>query len=69
MERPRAAATMEMLRKIETHLNKLHELSERLPNDSDKKEHRRHLGTIMGIMTTEFMMPIIQKYPDLDPDK
>jgi hypothetical protein len=69
MEKARAAGLMETARSIGEHLNKLHELSERLTTDPHRNEFRTHIAELMGIVTTDIMLPIIAEYPDLDPDK
>jgi hypothetical protein len=68
MEKSRAKAIVEAIHAIDVPLNKLHEISERLPTEADKKEFRRYLGTAIGMLYTDIMMPIIKEYPDLDPD-
>ena len=50
-------------------LNEATRLTEAIPERSDRESIRKGLGTIMGLLYTDLMLPIIAKYPDLDPDK
>ncbi len=36
--------------------------------EDEFKEYRKAIGEIMGVMTTDVMMPIYKKYPDLEPE-
>jgi hypothetical protein len=69
MKKSRAVTMMESIQSIGEHLNKMHELSERIQHDADKKEFRRHLGEVMAAINADIIVPIIEEYPDLDPDQ
>jgi hypothetical protein len=42
---------------------------ERLQDDGDKREFKAHLGKAMATLNADVLMPIVAKYPGLDPDK
>jgi hypothetical protein len=69
MEKFDAEAMMKSLLMIGDHLNKLDEFSKQISNREEEIRFRRHLGEIMGHVYIDLMLPIIKKFPDLDPDK
>ncbi len=69
MDKSRATAMIESARSIGEHLNRLHQFSEHLPTEAERKEFRTHLGAVIGMVYTDIMKCIIDEYPDLDPDK
>jgi hypothetical protein len=69
MEKPHAEATMKALLLISDHLNELDKFSDQLNTEDERRRFRRHLGEVMGRVYVDLMLPIIRKYPHLDPDK
>ena len=69
MERSDAEAMMKLLLKVGDHLNELEKFSDQLSLEEERKRFRRHLGEVMMHIGVDLMMPIIKKYPHLDPDK
>lgn len=49
--------------------NKIEPLLRRITEDDERKEFLRCLGKIMGDVNINMILPIIKKYPELDPDK
>jgi hypothetical protein len=50
-------------------LNTATELTEKIADAQEREAVRRGLGNIMGLVYTDLMMPLIERFPDLDPDK
>jgi CRISPR/Cas system endoribonuclease Cas6 (RAMP superfamily) len=69
MEKSDAEAMMKSLLMMGDHLNKLEEFSKQLSTTEEEKRFRRHLGEVMAGIYVDLMLPIIKKFPDLDPDK
>lgn len=67
MDRQLAAEVMDQLLAFSAPFNVLTEISLRLPVE-EGQQMRRLLGSAM-LDIIELMRPIIQEYPDLDPDK
>jgi hypothetical protein len=68
IEKPFAKSLIDAARSLDSHLNKLHELGEELPNEL-RKEFRSHLGHVAGDVYTGIIIPLVREYPDLDLDK
>jgi hypothetical protein len=70
MERALAEEMVREILAIGKSLNRLNELIEaHVAEGGLKKEFKRPLGEAMVGVGTTLLMPIIQLYPDLDPDK
>lgn len=69
MTRDHAAALMAIYDRVGAALN---EATDIISQESDSDEQRRlraPLGRIMTALYTDLQLPIIQAYPDLDPDR
>ncbi|EDS8326280.1 nuclear receptor NHR-99 [Salmonella enterica subsp. enterica serovar Weltevreden] len=42
---------------------------EKIDDDKIKRLFRRSIANVIGMIYLELMSPIIEEYPDLDPDK
>ena len=40
-----------------------------LENESEQRVTRMSIGNILALIQRDLIVPVIQKYPDLDPDK
>ncbi len=69
MERVWAVKIVDAVQTVGTKLNSLHEISERIEDDVERKKFRAYLGEVMATISIEILMPIVSEYPDLDPDK
>jgi hypothetical protein len=69
MERKIAERLMRIIIGLDKPLNEVAALVEQIDNEQEKRQLRRGLGEIMGRGFTDLILPIIQEYPDLDPDK
>jgi hypothetical protein len=50
-------------------LNRAATLAEAISDPEEQAAIRRPIGDLMGRLWTELMGPIVQRFPDLDPDK
>ncbi|UCE07917.1 MAG: nuclear receptor NHR-99 [bacterium] len=69
MERKIAEKLVEIIIGLDEPLNDAAALVEQIDDEQEKRKLRRGLGEIMGRSFTDLILPIIQEYPDLDPDK
>jgi hypothetical protein len=69
MDKQTAQVLMDALREVGARLNDVAAIIETISDDAEKKALRRPLGLMMGSIYTDFQVPIIRQYGDLDPDK
>jgi len=69
VEKEIAKKLMELFLSLEKPLNKATDLTSKINDVIEKKAVRKVIGEITGRIYTDFMMPVIKQYPDLDPDK
>jgi len=69
MEKNLAAQLMADFLALAGPLNSATVLTSQITDKNEQVTFRAGIGQIMGIVYTELMMPIIQQYPDLDPDR
>lgn len=69
MEKSLAASIIEGSLVVGQSLNELLRLVEKVTEGRVQKDLRRQIGDVMGRLYTDVMMPVIQQYPDLDPDR
>jgi hypothetical protein len=69
MDEPTAEIVMRRLRAAGSSLAiTVEDLRGKLPDDEFKR-HARAVGEALGIIQLDLMAPIIQAFPDLDPDR
>jgi hypothetical protein len=54
---------------LEAQIGELDGLISELGDSQERHECARALGSIIGILTKDFVFRIVQQYPELDPDK
>jgi hypothetical protein len=69
MEKALAIKMIQATLAMGEHLNRLGDLSFKLSSEAEQREFRKSLGEVMGILYGDIMIPIIEEYPDLNPDK
>jgi len=69
MEKGLASRIIQCIRSMDGQFNDLFELVEEIPDESEKKQVRKHLGEVAGILHTKMEIPIFRQYPDLNPDR
>ena len=67
MEEPLAESIIDGSLAIGRSLNELTALTERVTDVSLQAALRRQIGEAMGQLYTSVMLPIVRRYPDLDP--
>ena len=50
-------------------LNQAEPLLRAIPNEQERTQHLRALGTMMADVWTELMAPIVREHRELDPDR
>jgi len=68
MNRASAELLMKKLRELGSILNSATEIVGQFPDD-EAKMFRHQIGNIMAISYGELILPIIKRFPDLDPDR
>ncbi len=69
MEREAAEKVIESAILAGKYLDQIFVLSDAIQDQSEKTAFRKSIGEILGALYTDIMMPVIAKYPELDPDK
>ena len=69
VDRNTAALIVESILSLSCDLNQLTLLSNKIENESEKKQFRKNLAEVMTQLHVEILLPIFKDYPDLDPDK
>lgn len=69
MDRNTAVLIVESILSLSCDLNQLTLLSNKIENESEKKQLRKNLAEVMTQLHVEILLPIFKDYPDLDPDK
>lgn len=54
---------------LEVQISELDGLVSELGDGLEKHECARALGSIIGVITKDFVFRIVRQYPELDPDK
>lgn len=57
------------LEKLNERLNETASAIKNISDDKEKKIYRRAIGDLMSRSFTEIILPLIQEFPYLDPDK
>lgn len=69
MEKANAARIMRSALSLGEQINKLDAEVSDLSSPSEKEELVQALGSLMGILTRDFVLRIVREHPDLDPDR
>ncbi len=69
MKKDSAEALMQKLLELSTAMNAVCSLIDQLESESEKDTLRRGMSGMLADVYTELMRPIIQQFPELDPDK
>jgi len=69
MERDIAATLMEISLRIGEHYNEMWTTAQKIVDENERNRVRISIGDIMGLLYTGVMIPIIEEYPQLDPDR
>ena len=69
MDRSTAEELMAIYHRVGDTLNQADPLIRAIPNEQERAQHLRALGTMMADVWTELMAPIIREHSDLDPDR
>lgn len=64
-----AVSLMVALIKLNNSANDVIYEIEKIDDDKLKRLFRRSIANVIGTVYLELMLPIIEEYPDLDPDK
>jgi hypothetical protein len=68
MNRSTAEGLMAVYHRIGDALNDADHIISGL-DENERNEHRQALGTMMGTLWLDLMLPIVREHRDLDPDK
>jgi hypothetical protein len=68
MEKEQASLILDSILSLGDHLNRLDSLIRQIPEENERRRFLVALGNVMVTLTTDMMMPIIHRYPELDPD-
>ncbi|AMW60988.1 nuclear receptor NHR-99 [Salmonella enterica] len=69
MNKNTANSLMMALLKLNESTNDVFFEIEKIDDDKIKRLFRRSIANVIGMIYLELMSPIIEEYPDLDPDK
>ena len=69
MDKTLAKSLIDQFLALSEPLNTATELTEKIADTQERETVRRGLGNIMGLVYTDLMRPIIEQFPELDPDK
>lgn len=69
MEKKVAELLMKNLLALSEPLNSATTLIDQISSKDEQAALRRGLGELMGRIYTDLMIPIIEQYPELDPDR
>lgn len=69
MEKVVAAKLMEATLSMGKEIDKLDSIISKLENGREKDELIQALGTIMSVLTRQFVFRIARDHPELDPDQ
>jgi hypothetical protein len=69
VEKTQARSILRAIESLGGDLNKIDDLIRDLPDGDERKALLQVLGTVMGMLVTDIMHPIVRQYPELDPDK
>ena len=69
MEKTQARSILRAVESLGGDLNKIDGLIRNLPDGDERKALLQALSSVMGMLVTDIMHPIVRQYPELDPDK
>jgi hypothetical protein len=69
MDRPLAKLLIEVALALDKPLNTATELTDQIPDETERKAVRRAITDILGATYSGLILPIVRQYPDLDPEK
>ena len=69
MDKEHAVSILEATLFLDSHINELVRRVETLPNQEEKNRLCKAIGDVMGLLARHITFPIVNQYPDLDPDK
>jgi len=69
MDHSTAEKLMSLYQELGGPLNRASELIDKIPDAEEQRRLRRPLGEMMARIWTDLELPIVQEFPDLDPDK
>ena len=69
MEKTVAARLMKLFLELDEPLNKATEIIGELPDQEEQVTMRRGIAEVGSRVYADLMLPIIRRYPDLDPEK
>jgi hypothetical protein len=68
MDKELATSFMRELMALAEPLNRATTLARTIENEDERKALLRPIGSVMNLVNSELIRPIIKQYPELDPD-
>ncbi len=69
MEKTQAESILRAIESLSEDLNKLDSFLRQLGDDDERRALLQALGSVMGILVTDMIRPIVRQYPELDSDE
>ena len=69
MERRAAELLMAQFLQLDAPLNSATHITDQIEADAERKQFRRGIGEVLSKVYAQLILPIVQEFPDLDPEK